>query len=90
MKKKAKSKRNPAAAKAKAAKSANKAIKAKTGVAVRTASAGRFVIGHQAFARISAVEGVVLSKAMKADLRRLEAAAPAERRMVLSGKYGKA
>ena len=68
----------------------SKSKKSATASALTQKSAtGRFVLGRQAFARISAVEGVVLSKSMTADLRRLEDASPAERRLVLSGKYGK-
>jgi len=55
----------------------------------RDAATGQFVLGRAAFASISAVEGVYLSKSMKADLGRLESVSASERRRELSGKYGK-
>lgn len=53
-------------------------------------SKGRsFVLGRAAFSRVSAVEGITPSKALRDDLRDLEKELPATRRAVLAGKYGK-
>lgn len=58
-------------------------------IAKRNATTGQFVLGRSAFANISAVEGIRLSKGMKADFRRLEHTPADKRRSVLSDKYGK-
>jgi len=52
-------------------------------------SGGLLVLGYKAFASISAVEGMYLSKGMKADFRRLQGSSPSVRRDALTGKYGK-
>jgi hypothetical protein len=57
--------------------------------AKRSASTGRFVLGRAAFASISAVEGIKISKSMGAALRRTAGMAAQERRSMLASKYGK-
>ena len=50
----------------------------------------RFTLGRLAFEKISAVEGIRLSRAMKRDLRRsAEAATPETARRMLAEKYGR-
>lgn len=58
-------------------------------VRVPQAATGTLIIGRKAFASISAIEGVYLSKVMDADFQRLAQAPPAERRRELAVKYGK-
>jgi hypothetical protein len=58
-------------------------------VVARNSETGQFVIGRDAFGKVSEVEGIVVSRRLKADLRRLESASPEKRRSVLSEKYGK-
>ena len=72
-----------------AAKASVKSAKSIAASALTQKRTGGFVLGRKAFSSISAVEGVHLSKDMKADFRRLESASPAARRAALSGKYGK-
>jgi hypothetical protein len=55
----------------------------------RDAMTGQFVMGRDAFGKVSEVEGIKLSKRLKADLRELERAPSGKRRSVLSEKYGK-
>lgn len=57
----------------------------------RDADTGRFTIGREAFARISAVEGLALSEEMRRDLEAFDRAgtAPEERRRAAIAKYGK-
>ena len=55
----------------------------------RNAVTGQFVLGRKAFASISAVEGVYLSKIMAADFKRLDHVSSSERRQALTVKYGK-
>jgi hypothetical protein len=57
----------------------------------RTAQTGRFVLGRESFSKISAVEGLVMSKSMRGEFLALDREnAPArKRRETLSGKYGK-
>lgn len=55
----------------------------------RDISTGSYVIGHSAFAKISAVEGISPSKRLAADLHALKEVTSEERRLVLSGKYSK-
>jgi hypothetical protein len=50
---------------------------------------GRFRVGRVAFARVSEVEGIVASRDLEADLRRLQRVPPQERIAVLAKKYGK-
>jgi hypothetical protein len=56
---------------------------------VRDSSTGQFVIGRNAFGRVSAVEGIVPSRRLEADLRRLDGVSHEKRRGVLAAKYGK-
>jgi hypothetical protein len=55
----------------------------------RSAKSGRFVLGRTAFSKVSAVEGIVLSRDLHDDLHRLGSASPGKRRTVLADKYGK-
>jgi hypothetical protein len=57
----------------------------------RDSRTGRFVLGRDAFEKVSAVEGLSMPKAMRRDFRSLdkEGASARVRRAVLSGKYGK-
>ena len=55
----------------------------------RSALTGRFVLGRAAFASISEVEGIRLSKSMSAALNRTEAMPADQRRSTLASKYGK-
>ncbi len=55
----------------------------------RDASTGKFVLGQRAFRKISAVEGITLSKRLSADLIRASDLPAEKRRSVLSAKYGK-
>lgn len=50
-----------------------------------------FTLGRQGFAKISAVEGLILSDAMEAEFREFDrkALTPKERRAVIAKKYGK-
>ncbi|MBS0470240.1 MAG: hypothetical protein JSR60_04145 [Proteobacteria bacterium] len=63
----------------------------KTKAAPRSASTGRFILGRQAFGKISAVEGLRMSKTMRDDFHALDkqGASAKVRRDTLSGKYGK-
>ena len=54
----------------------------------RNGGSGKFIIGAPGFARISAVEGIVASKRLLEDLRRLENELPDKRRAVLAAIYG--
>ena len=51
-----------------------------------------YIVGRQAFARISAVEGIRLTDAMDEDFRDFERQrlSPAERRKAIAKKYGNA
>ncbi len=55
----------------------------------RDSKSGQFVLGREAFGKVSEVEGIVVSGGLEADLRRLGGATPEKRRAVLSQKYGK-
>ena len=57
--------------------------------AKRSPASGKFVIGRTAFASISSVEGIRLSKRMSGDLRRTAGMSADERRATLASKYGK-
>ncbi len=70
-------------------KASGKSAKLVAASALTQKRTGGFVLGHKAFSSISAVEGVHLSRDMKADFRRLESVSPAARRQALAGKYGK-
>jgi hypothetical protein len=57
----------------------------------RNARTGCFVLGRESFSKISAVEGLVMSRSMRGEFQALDrqnASAP-KRRKTLSGKYGK-
>lgn len=58
-------------------------------IKARSAKSGRFVLGREAFSKVSEVEGIVVSRGLKADLHRLGGVSPEKRRAVLSQKYGK-
>ncbi len=60
----------------------------KKAAAKRTGGAA-FVLGRVAFKRISAVEGIVVSRHLDADLEAMAGATPERRRAVLAAKYGK-
>jgi hypothetical protein len=55
----------------------------------RDVASGKFLIGRDAFSRISAVEGIHVSKGLEADLRKLDGSSYEKRRSVLARKYGK-
>lgn len=55
----------------------------------RDAKSGQFILGRDAFSKVSEVEGIVLSRGMKGDLKRLGTVSPEKRRSVLAQKYGK-
>jgi hypothetical protein len=59
---------------------------AKTG---RKPVAGTFVLGERAFEKISAVEGIKLSRGLRSDLAYVKDLPAGERRSYLSQKYGK-
>jgi hypothetical protein len=52
----------------------------------------KFTLGRQAFAKISAVEGIELTRDMRADFKSFDdkKLTPAQRRAALARKYGKA
>ena len=50
---------------------------------------GAFVLGERAFRKISAVEGIMPSKRLSADLVAVMDLPPEKRRSVLSAKYGR-
>ena len=56
---------------------------------VRDARSGQFILGRDAFGKVSEVEGIVASRSLKGDLKRLSGASPEKRRAVLTQKYGK-
>lgn len=57
----------------------------------RNAKSGHFTIGREAFGKISAVEGLHMSKAMRGDFLSLDkqGASDRTRRETLAAKYGK-
>jgi hypothetical protein len=57
----------------------------------RDARNGRFVLGRESFSKISAVEGLVMSKSMRGEFRALDRqnASARKRRETLSRKYGR-
>jgi hypothetical protein len=55
----------------------------------RSAKSRRFVLGSRAFGKVSAVEGIVVTRDLVAELRRLGNVTPAKRRAALAHKYGK-
>lgn len=63
--------------------------KSKQPVADRTARSGTFVLGRRAFAKVSAVEGIRVSKALESQLRELESTDDSRRRDALVEMYGK-
>lgn len=56
---------------------------------MRDARTGQFTLGHEAFASISSVEGITLSKGMRKDLARTSGMSADKRRSELTGIYGK-
>lgn len=56
---------------------------------MRDSKSGQFTLGRDAFRRVSEVEGIVVSRSLKADLHRLGSASPEKRRATLTQKYGK-
>lgn len=58
-------------------------------MAARNTRTGTFVLGRNAFARVSAVERIVPSAPLRTDLDSLHDASPEERRAMLTAKYGK-
>ena len=63
-----------------------------TGSKASKPAAKAYVIGRSAFAKISAVEGIRLTKTMDADFGEFDrqGLSAAERRKAISAKYGKA
>lgn len=61
----------------------------KSSLISRDGKTGRFVLGREAFGKISAVEGIKMSRSMRGEFERLdkEKASPSTRRKVLSAKY---
>lgn len=61
----------------------------KSSLVSRDTKTGRFVLGREAFGKISAVEGIKMSRSMRDEFERLdkENASPATRRKALSAKY---
>lgn len=57
-------------------------------VAARIASTGQFVVGERAFRKISAVEGIRLSKGLSKDLKESATWSADKRRSMLMDKYG--
>lgn len=57
--------------------------------AKRGAATGKFVLGRNAFTRISAVEGISVSKRMGAALSGTAGMPADKRRKALTSKYGK-
>jgi hypothetical protein len=55
----------------------------------RSAKTGKFVLGRSAFASISAVEGIKLSRGMSGEFRKVEHASAEGRRAHLAETYGK-
>jgi hypothetical protein len=57
----------------------------------RSSSTGRFIIGRDAFDKISAIEGINLTPAMKRTFKELDkqGLTPAQRRKALIAKYGR-
>lgn len=70
-------------------KSAPSAPVATRGDRARGRGPASFVLGRAAFAKVSAVEGIVASESLDDDLRQLAGASPDRRRQVLAGKYAK-
>ena len=58
-------------------------------VSTRCTNSKPLILGRAGFGRISAVEGIVVSGALAADLDRLADANPDTRRTALACKYGK-
>jgi len=60
-----------------------------SGNKARSAKSGQFTIGREAFAKVSRVEGIVVSRDLRDDLRRLDRVPHEKRRATLAHKYGK-
>jgi hypothetical protein len=58
-------------------------------IKARSAKSRRFTLGRSAFSKVSPVEGVVVSRGLKADLHRLSNVSPEKRRAALAQKYWK-
>lgn len=69
--------------------SPTKAQKSVAASSLTQKTSGGFIIGRKGFESISAVEGVYLSKSLRADLVQLEKSSPEKRRFVLAQKYAK-
>ena len=63
---------------------------AKQGSIKRDSRTGRFLIGREAFAKISAVEGIRMPRSMQADFAGFDRdkASASKRRSALTDKYG--
>jgi hypothetical protein len=61
----------------------------KSSLVSRDNKTGRFVLGRESFVKISAVEGIKMSRSMRGEFERLdkEKALPPARRKALSAKY---
>jgi hypothetical protein len=57
----------------------------------RDSKTGQFVVGREAFGKISSVEGIRMPRKMSGEFERLDRskASPAKRREILASKYGK-
>lgn len=55
----------------------------------RDARSGQFTLGRAAFGKVSEVEGIVVSRSMQGEFKRLSAVSPEKRRSILAQKYGK-
>ncbi len=71
------------------AKRGAKTGKRRAPVAAIHAASKPFVLGRAAFKKISAVEGILVSQALDADLAELATATGHRRRSMLAAKYGK-
>lgn len=58
-------------------------------IVVGSAKSGQFTLGRDAFTKVSEVEGIVVSRGLRDDLRRLGSVSPDKRRAALAQKYGK-
>ena len=61
----------------------------KSSLVTRDGKTGQFILGRKAFGKISAVEGIEMSRSMRGEFERLdkENASPSARRKALSAKY---
>ncbi len=63
--------------------------KSKQPVAGQSVRTGTFTLGRRAFAKVSAVEGIRVSKALESELDELQHADGSRRRAALADKYGR-